>query len=611
MHYMYSHVLGRANILTLILLFVGNGIVCAQDRADGSITAPAGAGLQSLDWALIALYAISTVGLGLYFSRQQRSTEEYFVGSGNMNPFLIGVSLFATLLSTISYLSMPGEAAGKGPVNLVALLAYPVVYFIVAYAFLPIYMRQRVTSAYELLEDRLGLSIRLLGAIMFLTLRLVWMSLLVYLAAKAVTIMIGVDYWKIHLDDWTIQSGNFSEALAAGIDLPGNFRIDGSEVWIASVLVVVLFTGLVSVVYTTLGGLRAVVVTDFMQTILLFGGAILVIATVTWDFGGFGWMPMTWQDNWDIQPLVSLDPGTRVTVLGTVLSVVVWYVATSCGDQTSVQRFMSTRDVRDARRALATQLTVGAVVGLTLYAVGFALLGYFRLHADALPAGMSVENSADDLFPRYISYHLPVGISGLVVAAMFAAAMSSIDSGVNSITAVVMTDFLDRFGFQPKTEKGHLRLAKLLAFAVGVSVVVGSSYMKYIEGNITAITNKTVNLLTTPIFCLFVFALFIRRVTARDVWIATICGTTAAVCVAFSGPLVVLLVNLFGIDPALFNVELVEKMDPATGQSWLVTNKDPISFQWISPVALVVTISVGYLASVLLPTGTGKSPRPG
>ena len=86
-----------------------------------------------------------------------------------------------------------------------------------------------------------------------------------------------------------------------------------------------------------------------------------------------------------------------------------------------------------------------------------------------------------------------------------------------------------------------------------------------------------------------------RRVTPRGAWIATICGTTAAVCVAFSGPLVVLLVDVFGIDPGIFNVELISKTDPATGRSWMVTAKDPISFQWISPVALVVTILIGWI----------------
>ena len=87
-------------------------------------------GLQWPDWVLIVLYAASTIGLGLYFSRRQKSMQDYFTGGGNMNPILIGVSLFATLLSTISYLSVPGEAAGKGPVNLISLLGLPIVFLV-------------------------------------------------------------------------------------------------------------------------------------------------------------------------------------------------------------------------------------------------------------------------------------------------------------------------------------------------------------------------------------------------------------------------------------------------------------------------------------------------
>lgn len=528
--------------------------------ADGEGAAAGHRGLQPLDWAIIVLYACSTIGLGAYFSRRQRTTQEYFVGGGNLPPILVGISLFATLLSTISYLSMPGEASGKGPVTMVGMLALPVVFAVVAYGLLPVYMRQRVTSAYELLEERLGLSVRLLGATLFLVLRLVWMTLLVYLAAKALTVMMGVHPRWIPL--------------------------------------IVCVTGMVSVIYTSLGGLRAVVVTDFLQTVLLFGGALLVIGTVTWDFGGFGWFPTEWQPTWDTQPVFSLDPRTRVTVVGTILSIVAWYVATSGGDQTSVQRFMATRDANAARRALGTQLTVAVVVGLTLYIVGFALLSYFQRHADQLPAGMSVESSADDLFPRYIAFHLPVGISGLVVSAMFAAAMSSIDSGVNSITAVVLTDYLKRLGKGPKTEQANVRFAQILAFSIGVVVVLGSSFMKYIPGNITAVTNKTVNLLTTPIFGLFFFALFVRFAKPLGVWIGAICGTVTAALIAFSGPFVALLAR-FGVDPGTFGVELIVNTDAATGRQW-TTAEDPISFQWIGPAALLVNIAVGTAVSWLL-----------
>jgi SSS family solute:Na+ symporter len=601
-----------AVLLTAFVFFclINSGAGAESQSAENSVqpsdplaTASADpTGLKLVDWLLIGLYAASTIGLGVYFSRKQESTSEYFTGGGNMNPILIGVSLFATLLSTISYLSMPGEAAGKGPVSMIGMLALPLVYLVIAYCVLPIYMRQRVTSAYELLEGRLGLSTRLLGASMFLALRLVWMTLLVYLAAKAMTVMIGTDYWIINFESMSLESFRFSNPPISGEAFPGIWAWNGSKFRLASVPVIVLFTGIVAITYTTLGGLRAVVVTDLMQTIILFGGAVLVLATITWDFGGFGWFPTTWESNWDSQPFFPDNPRTRATVVGTILTTFTWYVATSAGDQTSVQRFMATRDVKAARRALATQLTVGVTVMLTLYLVGFALLSYFQANPGDLPAGIDIKENADQLFPRYIAYHLPVGVAGLVVAAMFAAAMSSIDSGVNSITAVVMTDFLGRFGLKPKTEKGQVRAARCLALGIGTVVVLGSTFMKYIEGNITAVTNKTVNLLTTPIFALFFFAIFVRRASAVGVWIGAFFGTITAALIAFSGPLVCLLFTQFGVDPATFGVELITKSDPATGETWkIVKGDDPISFQYIGPVALTVNIVVGYIACWVFP----------
>lgn len=510
-----------------------SSVCCAAETEE----APRPDGLALIDWAIIVAYASGTILLGWYYSRRQSSTQEYFVGSGNMNPILVGVSLFATLLSTISYLSMPGESLGKGPVGMTTMLALPLVYLVVAYGLLPVYMKQKVTSAYELLEDRLGLSVRLLGAFLFVTLRLIWMSLLVFLTAKAMVIMLG---------------------------LGDNY-----------IPVVALVTGLVAVVYTSLGGLRAVIITDLMQTILLFGGALLVLGMITFDLGGFGWFPTEWNDGWDTQPVLPESLSTRVSFLGAVTSFLVWYVCTAGGDQTSVQRFMATSDLKAARRAFGIQLIVSVIVGVTLGLVGFALLGYFEAHPDMVPAGKSLKADADKMFPHFIAYQLPVGVSGLVVAAMFAAAMSSIDSGVNSITAVVMTDFFDRLkGKSEGSERKHMNTARWLAFGIGAVAVIGSAAMDWVPGNITSVTNKTSNLLTTPIFGLFFFALFVPFASPVGTWIGCFFGTLTAVLVAFSGP-------FFGMVPG--------------------TELDPISFQWISPMAIAVNIVTGCIGSLIFP----------
>ncbi len=504
-------------------------------------------GLIWIDWVVVALYMATTLFIGWRCSQGDRTTSSYFIGSGRMNPVLIGISLFATLLSTITYMSLPGETLGKGPAFITNYLSYPFIFVVVAFGLLPLYMRHRVQSAYELLEERLGLSVRLLGASLFLLLRLVWMSLMIYLTSNAIAIMAGI-----------------------------------GEEWVPLIAAV---SGLVTIIYTSMGGLRAVVITDLMQTVLLYGGALLVIGTVTVKMGGFSWFPTEWRGNWDRQVVFSWDWSERVTVVGSILSVFFWVVATMGGDQVSVQRFMATENIRAARRALAVQLGISIVVGLTLACVGFALLGYFEAFPQRLGEGLDLKQNADKVFPHYIAFHLPPVISGLVVSGLFAAAMSSLDSGVNSITAVVMRDFLDRFGYGAKSDAEHFRLARWMAFGIGAVVVTGSTFMKHVPGNFTAVTGKTVNFFTVPIFCLFVFALVIRFASPIGVWIGTACGVIAAGLIAFSGPLFVP-----GFDPKTMN--------------------DPVSFQWMQLAAFLATMIGGCLGSLVFPRrDAAKSPR--
>jgi len=575
-------------------------------------------GLHWLDWCVIVLYAAGTIALGVYFSKRQKSSDEYFTGGGNMNPLLIGVSLFATLLSTISYLGMPGESAGKGPVYFVGMLAHPITFLIVGYLMLPYYMKHRVTSAYELLEIRLGYKFRVLGALLFLLLRLIWMSVLLKFAGDAMVTMLDVD------PSWN--------------------------------LLIVAIIGLVAIIYTSLGGLQAVVITDLIQTILLYGGALTVLAIVTWNFGGFSWIPTEWPSDWKSQPVFPESLATRVTWFGSILMTLVWYVATLGGDQTTVQRFMATRDAAGARKALLTQLIVGVVVGVTLCMVGIALMAHFHELRDSRPQQQKDEIvayeqfnenfqakkerypsdeelltaldwnertldqtrdnliGADQWFPRFISHSLPIGLAGLVIAAMFAAAMSSLDSGVNSITAVVMTDFVQRNRRQEIGERQHLLMSRGMAVAIGVIVVLGSMGAGAIEGNIMAVTQKSVNLFTTPIFALFYYSVFAKRVHPVGVWAGTIVGSVVAILVAFSGQICYMLYEAIGFDPATgigfdpatVGAPIESKMDALTGIPYEAC-VDPISFQWIGLFALVANLVVGISLNYLLTSPSSES----
>ena len=507
--------------------------------------------MATIDWIIVVTYAILTLILGWFCSRSQNHADDYFVGSGKMNPLIVGVSLFATLLSTISYLAIPGEVLGKGPVYLTNYIAYPFIFLVVSSIILPIYMRQRVTSAYALLENQLGREIRLLGSTMFLVLRLVWMSLMVHLTSKALAIMIGLD------EEYTP--------------------------------LIVLVVSVFAITYTSIGGIRAVVLTDFMQTILLYGGALLVLGTITWKMNGLGWFPTEWKSEvWDTQPIFSLDPSTRVTVFGTVLSVFLWVICTSAGDQVSIQRFMSTSDVKAARKAIAVQLMVGMLVGGTLGLVGIALLGFYEANPSLMPENASIRSQADQLFPHFIASSLPPVVTGFVVSGLLAAAMSSIDSGINSITAVVMSDFL------PKTSKNDgesVAFARRVAIVTGIVVALLSFIVGVVPGNFMAITNKTVNLLTVPIALLFFFALYVPFASRTGVLIGTLCSIASAIMVAFSGPILRFIGPFIGVEPP---------------------SDDPISFQWISPVSLFVGLATGLVASWIFPKAiqlSEKEPR--
>lgn len=456
--------------------------------------------LHTLDGIVVAMYAGGMLALGWYYNRRQTNTNEYFIGNGRMNPILIGISLFATLLSTISYLSGPGEIIRNGPALLSGSLSIPVGFFVVGYIFIPLFMKQRVTSAYELLEMKLGLSTRLIGASMFILLRLMWMAVLLNFAANATLVIIG----------W------------------------GPE----RLFTVTCFIAVVALCYSTLGGLRAVVITDVIQFFLLLGGAVLVLVFVTARTGGFGWFPTGWEPHWKAQPIFSLDPYERLTVVGVVIMQSLWQICTAGGDQTAIQRYMATEDATAARRAYLTNACASFSVVVMLALVGLALLGYFRAFPERLPPGVTVVDYADKLFPYFIASQFPPGLSGLVVSGMFAAAMSSIDSGVNSISAVFITDFVDRFRHERVTAKVHLRWAQAVVVVVGILVISGSMLVEYVPGNLLVVSKRVTDLLVTPLFTLFFFALFVRFATPAGANIGSLAAFATAILVAFWQPLI-------------------------------------------------------------------------
>lgn len=486
-----------------------------------------------LDWFVIAAYTVGMLAVGSFYAKRTSTTDDYLLGGRNMSPWRVGLSLFASLLSTITYLAVPGEMIQFGPMVLAQLAALPLIAVVVGWLLIPAFMRLRVTSAYEILEARLGLSVRLAGSCFFLTLRLFWMSLVMFATADVVLVPI------LGLDESAVP-------------------------WICIVL------GLVTVLYTSMGGLRAVVLTDVIQTAILVGGSALMVVLITADLGGVGqWWPSEWPAHWQ-RPVFWYDPAVRFTFVGAALSYFTWFVCTAGSDQIAVQRYLATRDAKAARRMFITALLGNLALWPFLAAVGLTLLAYFQVRPEMLSAGRSALDDADKLLPIYIVQGLPQGVSGIVIAGLLAAAMSSLSSGLNSACSVVSTDFVGRFSPKPaSSEETRLRLAKSISFLIGAAVVAFGTLIGQIEGNILELCYKIANLLAAPLFLLFFMAMFVPWATAFGTHLGTISSVAVAVGVAYYGIL-------------------------------------SLTFQWMMPASFFAGAIVGGLAS-FVPIGRGRA----
>ena len=482
-----------------------------------------------LDWLVLAAYGCLMLGVGLYYARQNKSADDYLLGGRRMSPIALGLSLFATLVSTLSYLATPGEMVANGPMMITQVAAHPLIFVIVGYGLIPLLMRQPVTSAYELLETRLGTSIRMAGAGVFLLLRFGWMATILFATSKVVLVpLLGLEDW------WTP--------------------------WLCVAL------GVVTAMYSSSGGVKAVVTTDAIQAITMLVGAVVTVAVITHRMGGVAeWWPQDWPSHWQT-PSWGFDPNVRVSFGILVLSTTLWYVCTNGSDQMSIQRFLSTRDAAAARRTLAVAQITDATVAILLAITGVAVLGFYRAHPPELTDGATLSSAGDRLFPRFIMTQMPMGLSGLVLAAILSAGLSSLSSGVNSACAVLDRDFLSRRSGHLSSGTATVVRLKRLTWVVAWVAIALSLLNATIEGNLVERCFKLVNLLTAPLFVLFFLALLVPWANAAGAWLGLVGSILTAVMIAYSRDL--------GLNLR-------------------------INFVWMMPCSLLVGVTLGTVASAL------------
>lgn len=425
-----------------------------------------------LNYLTLGGYLLGTLVLGLWFTRRNKNTDQYFKAGGNIPWWVVGISL--SNVSSISYMSIPAKAyAGDWTVafvNLPILLVIPVVVLV----FLPLFRNLKTASAYEYLERRFNLSIRLYGSTAFVLFQVSRMAVVIYMPALA---------------------------LAAVTDL--------------DIYVCILLIGVLSAVYSVFGGMSGVVWTDFAQTVFLIGAAILafVLIAVRLD-GGLGTIIDTAAAAKKLN-LVNLDGDYTtnvlwVVIIGSLFSLTVPYVS----DQSMIQRYMTTTDLAACRRALWVNAALAIVNTFTFLAVGTAIYVYYRFN----PANLAGLPRNDAILPFFISRELPAGVAGLVVAGIFAAAQSAISTSLSSTSTALVTDFLQRLG-PPRSDHHWLRTAQWLTAGLGVVAVGLAAVLAHIGiGSAFDTFQGILGLTTGGLAGVFLLGILFKRATSRGAW---------------------------------------------------------------------------------------------
>lgn len=510
---------------------------------------------------IVAAYLLAMAGVGLYFSRRQNTLDHFILADRSMGWLPVGVSLMAALNSGMDYLMQPSATIKYGFVLAVGVLSWLAVYPWVAKVAFPFYRRLNVYTAYEYLEARFDVRVRTLGATIFVVWRVGWMATAMYVPSLAIN------------------------------------AASGGQVDLNTVTIVV---GVIVTLYTMLGGIQAVIWNDVMQFCIMFGGlgATVVIVLVSvpgglpaiLDVAGAAgkldlWPPLVDASAHTLIEQVGSFFAQPVTVVSLMASLVFGRMATYTSDQVMVQRLQTTRSLKDARQAFVVNAVGDAVWMVGLCFVGLALFAYFETRI--LPP----EFQTDKLVPYFISLAFPAGAVGLVIAAIMAASISSIDSAINACSSVAVVDFYQRLWLGRDTDRRaqtaararHQVLASRIATvffgAVGTLLACNVSRI----GTLLEIANKLVNAFSGPLFGIFLLAMFSPRSRSGGVLAAGVAGAFVSYYVAYESTIGFMWPSTFGLAASLMVGGALAAVLPAASDSpgrqltWRAVMTRPVS----------------------------------
>jgi SSS family transporter len=431
----------------------------------------------ALNYAILGLYVTAMIAVGVFFAGRQATTRDYFLGGKRLPWLAVGMSMYASVTSAMTFMGLPGLAYDQNISLLVVSLMSPLIAPILIFFIYPLYRKLNLTTSYEYIALRFGPSARIAVASLFVLARLSWLGTVIYAPALALHVTTGIP-----------------QIMAIGI------------------------IGFLATVYCALGGLSAVIWTDVPQFLIMVMGAAWVALLLCGMIPGGAEGIITEGHladklmifDWTIKPGV-------MTALAVAIAYAFILIQDYGIDQVSVQRLLAVRSDRGVTKAIIfNAITDFFVVGLLLF-IGLGLFVYYQAHPGQLPATMT----PDRVLPWFILHQLPMGVSGLIIAALFAAAMSSVDSGLNSLTTVILCDIAGPLRNRAPGNEFAVSTARIMTFGLGLlATLVALLVYQHIGGIIKAFYTF-MGLFSAPVLAFFLLGMLTRRANFYGWLIAT------------------------------------------------------------------------------------------
>jgi SSS family solute:Na+ symporter len=520
--------------------------------------------LHPVDYVVVIVYLLFIAILGSSFARRQKSTDRYYTGGRHIPTWAVGLSILATLISSVTFLAYPGEGYKESSwIRLVQGIMVPIVLIALIWFIVPMFRKVIGISTYEYFEKRFGFVPRLYTSLSFSLMHFAKMGTVFYLMALAVGTMMGI------VSD-------------------------------QGLMLLIFALGVLVVVYTLLGGIEAVIWCDVVQGIVLVGAGLLVVFTLffkgdgaaemvstAWGAGKIDFTPLDPPLKWDLVHL-----GFWVMAINGIFYAIQKYGT----DQTIVQRYLTAGSDKKAIKAAMMGVLLCVPVWTLFMFIGTMLWVYYQ--GVQIPEGVLewIGNKPERVFVYFVNSELPVGVVGVILAGLCAAALSSLDSDLNCLSAVVVEDYYRRIR-KKSTDKQRLRFGRIVVAACGVyAIAVACWYVKVQEAqSVLSIIFGLYAILSGGIAGLFALAFFTKRANLKGVYFGMVACVLFSCWAVLSGePLVgdKILVDMNQGFNSLFNSTAF-----GTGEGQVSLNF-PHHHYMIGVYSHIVLFVVGYVASL-------------